>query len=123
MAKKLPELADTQQISSGVLSLARRIWLAGLGAFARIEEEGGRFFESLVEEGKNFEAQLKKSAGDKIQGVKDRVGDTWDRLEQRVEESLSKVLKGFNVPTNDDIHGLSKRVETLRESIKSLSKL
>jgi len=32
------------------MELTRLIWLAGLGAFAKIEEEGGKLFEGLVKE-------------------------------------------------------------------------
>lgn len=32
----------------------KQIWLAGLGAFSRAEEEGNKLFDSLVKVGKNW---------------------------------------------------------------------
>ena len=40
-----------QRFSRGVMDSAQQIWLAGLGALARTQQEGGKFFDALVEEG------------------------------------------------------------------------
>ena len=55
------------QFTHNVRDFARQIWLAGLGAFARAQDEGGRFFETLVQEGQAVDAQMKKTAGEKIE--------------------------------------------------------
>lgn len=34
---------------------ARQVWLAGLGAFAKAQQEGGRVFEALVREGRELQ--------------------------------------------------------------------
>ena len=38
-------------LSGAIKESAQQIWLAGLGAFAKAQEEGGKAFESLVKEG------------------------------------------------------------------------
>jgi poly(hydroxyalkanoate) granule-associated protein len=108
---------------------ARQIWLAGLGAFSKAEEEGGKLFESLVKEGEEVEARTRKTAEEKVEEVKgkmkevkDKVSDTWDDLEQVFEDRVARVLNRLGVPTNDDVQELSKRVEELHESVKVLIK-
>ena len=58
MVKKLKQMADKQASSSGrlfdsalagtVKESAQQIWLAGLGAFSKAQEEGGKVFDALV---------------------------------------------------------------------------
>jgi hypothetical protein len=50
MGKKLKELAGDvteSQLASTVKESAQQIWLAGLGAFAKAQEEGGKVFDAL----------------------------------------------------------------------------
>ena len=54
MAEKLKALADRagkRQLARTIRDSAQQIWLAGLGAFGKAQEEGGKVFEALVKEG------------------------------------------------------------------------
>ena len=54
MAKKLNALAGSvtdNQLTSTIKESTQQIWLAGLGAYAKAQEEGGKIFEALVQEG------------------------------------------------------------------------
>ena len=54
MVKKLNELAGEggeSNLTATIRDSAANIWLAGLGAFAKAQEEGGKLFEALVKEG------------------------------------------------------------------------
>lgn len=112
---------------------AGQIWLAGLGAFAKAQEEGGKLFESLVQEGEKIDARTKKVTGETVGAVKDRVedtvgevkgkaSDTWDKLEQVFEDRVSRSLNALGVPTRDDVDVLLARVEELNESVTALMK-
>ena len=127
--KRLKDKSNEKQVMGGVVDSARQIWLAGLGAFSKAEEEGGKLFESLVKEGEEVEARTRKTAEEKVEEVKgkmkevkDKVSDTWDGLEQVFEDRVARVLNRLGVPTNDDVQELSKRVEELHESVKVLIK-
>lgn len=37
---------------------AQQIWLAGVGAFARAQQEGGKMFEALVREGSALQGKM-----------------------------------------------------------------
>ncbi len=41
---------------------ANRIWLAGLGAFAKTQEESEKLFQALVKEGEGVEKRAKQAA-------------------------------------------------------------
>jgi len=53
MVKKLKALSksDDKQLADAVRTSAQQIWQAGLGAFAKAQEEGGKVFAKLVKEG------------------------------------------------------------------------
>jgi poly(hydroxyalkanoate) granule-associated protein len=129
MVKKLKVDAGEKQHSQVAVEYARKIWLAGLGAFARAETEGGKLFEYLVAEGEKWEGNTRKMAGDRIEEIMGRIGQakdmasgTWDKLEDIFEQRLVQVLNRMGVPTTQDIEDLSNRVEALNESIKALQK-
>jgi poly(hydroxyalkanoate) granule-associated protein len=129
MTQKKSKERSSEKQTFNVVDMARQIWLAGLGAFAKAEDEGGKLFESLVKEGEKVEAHTRKVAEDTIEEVKDRVEqvkgkatDTWDGLEQVFEDRVARVLNRLGVPTNDDVQDLAKRVEELNATVKSLNK-
>ena len=49
---------------------AHRIWLAGLGALAKAEEEGSKLFKNLVREGERYETAGKATVKSGIGGAK-----------------------------------------------------
>jgi poly(hydroxyalkanoate) granule-associated protein len=122
MEKKLKNVGLGENFTKMVKDSANQIWLAGLGAFAKAQDEGSKLFESLVKEGEEIESRTKKAAEDKIDIAKNKTSDTWDKLEQVFEERVSRALSRLGVPTNDDIQSLSKRIEELNENIKELIK-
>ena len=128
MVKKLKPQGEKQVIES-IMELTRLIWLAGLGAFAKVEEEGGKLFEGLVKEGERFQEHTRKMADDtmedvkdRVEGVKERAIDTLDKVEEVLEDQVARILNRLGVPTSKDIEDLSKRVEALNESVKKLTK-
>ncbi len=120
MAKKLKGLKE-KQLSQGVMDSAHQIWLAGLGAFAKTQDEGGKFFDGLVQEGREIENRSKKTANDTVQDIKGKASSTLDRLEQVFEDRVSRALGRLGVPTNDDIQALSKRIEELTGGVEALA--
>jgi poly(hydroxyalkanoate) granule-associated protein len=139
MAKKLKELAGNaaeNQLVSTVRESAQQIWLAGLGAFAKAQEEGTKVFDALVKEGEGLQKKTRKLAEAKLNGTVDNVKGSvdkfakqaqksategWDKLEQVFEDRVSRALNSLGVPTNKDIHALTKRVEELTASVQSLA--
>lgn len=134
MVKKLKTLSksDDKQLAEAVRTSAQQIWQAGLGAFAKAQEEGGKVFAKLVKEGTDLQKRTQKLAEGKVSGVTDTVtkmadsvskqaSGSWDKLEQVFEDRVSRSLASLGVPTNKDIQTLTKRVEELTKSVATLS--
>jgi poly(hydroxyalkanoate) granule-associated protein len=122
MVKKLKSEVGKNQTTEWIMGFYRQIWLAGLGAFAKMENEGGKFFESLVQEGEELETRIQQSINDQFAEIKDGAGDLWSRTEQTLEALVAHTLRQLNMPTDEDVKALAKRIDKLSENIKSLSK-
>ncbi len=116
-------------MANNIRESANRIWLAGLGAFARTQEESEKLFQSLVTEGAKVEQQARQNAEARIEEARGKVvefrgkaNQQFDRLEEMFQERVARVLNRLGVPTQDDIQELTKRVEALNESILALKK-
>ncbi|HRD66241.1 MAG TPA: phasin family protein [Candidatus Competibacter sp.] len=116
-------------IATNIRESANKIWLAGLGAYAKTQEESEKLFQLLVEEGEKVEKQAKKAAEARFEEAKGKVvkfrgkaSRQIGRLEELFQERIAQVLNRLGVPTQEDIQELTKRVEALNESIKSLKK-
>jgi poly(hydroxyalkanoate) granule-associated protein len=120
MVKKIKGLADNQ-VARNVKESTQQIWLAGLGAYARAQEEGNKLFEALVKEGEGIRNKTRKVANAKVAAVTATASGTWDRLEQMVEERLTRVVATLGVPTKRDIDTLAKRVAELTAVVQKLS--
>jgi len=127
MATKSKTNTSDKQAANRVFNSANQIWLAGLGAFAKTQEEGSKLFDALVKEGEKVESRTRKAADDMVEDMKGRVEEVrgkaterLDKLEQAFQDRVARALNRLGVPTNDDIQELSRRVEALHESIKKL---
>jgi poly(hydroxyalkanoate) granule-associated protein len=123
MAKKLKALVgdSDEKLVATIKESANQIWLAGLGAFAKAQAEGGKVFEALVEEGEAIQNRAKKTADEKITEVRSKATGTWDKLEQVFEDRVARALHSLSVPTKHDIDDLSKRVHELTAATKKLA--
>jgi poly(hydroxyalkanoate) granule-associated protein len=132
MVKKLKTLAAAgmkdSELAQTVRESAHQIWLAGLGAFAKTQEEGVKVFDALVKEGRAVETRTRKLAQSKVEEMTATVGKatktataTWDKLEQVFEDRVARALQRLGVPTNKDIQSLAKRVEELTQSVHALT--
>ena len=136
MIKKLEKLsADSKsgaELPIAVKDSAQQIWLAGLGAFAKAQEEGGKVFEALVKEGMSLQRQSQAQAEERLSEAADRMSaltsqfqtnatGQWDKLENIFEERVGKALKRLRVPSARDIELLAQRVAELTEEVRKLS--
>ena len=123
------------QLTGNVRDYARQIWLAGLGAFARTQQEGERLFETLVQEGQGVDVRIKKTAEQKtgqveneidvvkgkVEELRDRAAGTWNKLEEVFQGRVARALRRLGVPSHDDIQDLFRQVELLDRNIRDLN--
>ena len=128
MVKKLKELAEDAELAGAVRSSAQQIWQAGLGAFAKAQEEGGRVFSKLVKEGTEFQKRAEDKVadvGDSVSKLADGVGKqasgSWDKLEQVFEERVARALATIGVPMQNDIAALHAKIDALSLQVAALS--
>ena len=137
MVKKLQKLSadkkkSNAQLSSTVKDSAQQIWLAGLGAFSKAQEEGGKVFEALVKEGLTIQRKTQAVAEEKITEATSRVTTMandigskaqgqWDKLENIFEDRVAKALAKLGVPSAKDIDVLIARIDELNRNVARLS--
>lgn len=122
MAQKLKGTSGDGKFGQVVMSSAQQIWLAGLGAFARAQAEGGKMFDSLVKEGAAVQARTGKAASAQVARMSKNATGTWDKLEQVFEDRVAKSLNRLGVPSYGDIQALSKHVNELNANVRLLVK-
>lgn len=142
MVKKLRKMAEQKASASGLLDSqlaqtvkdsAQQIWLAGLGAFAKAQEEGGKVFDALVKEGVSLQRKTQSAAGERLgdvtgkmsamaEGVSTKAGAQWDKLESLFEDRVAKSLKRLGVPSAKDVDALVQRIDALNAQVAALGK-
>lgn len=104
---------------------ARNVWLAGVGAMAMAEDEGGKFFEDLVKKGAAYETRNRKRLSAMLDSVKDLRGDVsavFGKLASPVNTAMEKAMHRLGVPTRKEIATLTKRVEELTRAVEKKSR-
>lgn len=136
MAKKMQKNSADKQASpdlaGAVKDSAQQIWLAGLGAFSKAQQEGGKVFEALVKEGLTIQRKTQSAAEEKVSDatqkmthlasdIQSRAGYQWDKLENIFEDRVAKALNKLGVPSARDVDALVARMDELNKNIEALS--
>lgn len=114
-------------VADNALEYAQQVWLAGLGALARAEREGGKLFEALVERGEVVEEQAMQKADEVVEELKQRLDSVrhsavqnWNHLEKAFQKRVARALHRLGVPSRDDIQALARQVNELQASIQEV---
>ena len=128
MEKKEEERFQLSRLPEEVASRGREIWLAGLGAFAAVEEEGNKVFTHLVERGSKMEeegkSQFSTAYADfttRQQQAFDQARDTASGVENTIYRATAAALEGMGVPTRKEVNRLSEQVEDLSVKVDALT--
>ena len=110
-----------------VMESAQQIWLAGLGAFSKAQNEGRKVFDTLVKQGEQIEQHTRTVAEATIETVREQASKTigmatgkFDKLEQVFEDRVHKSLNRLGVLTSKDVEALSGQVAELSEAVRAL---
>lgn len=135
MVKKLQKMSadkkSSPHLSGAVKESAQQIWLAGLGAFSKAQEEGGKVFETLVKEGLSIQRKTQAVAEEKIStatnkmasmatDITSKAGNQWDKLENIFEERVAKALNKLGVPSAKDVDALIARIDELNKNVQKM---
>ena len=126
---KASTAASGSPLSGAIKDSAQQIWLAGLGAFSKAQEEGGKAFESLVKEGLSIQRKTQAVAEERISEASNRMSGManeisskaagqWDKLENIFEDRVAKALNKLGVPSARDIDALIERIDALNALVQ-----
>ena len=127
--------ASTSALSD-VKSYARKIWLAGLGAYAKVGQEGSEYFQELIKAGQTVEKKGKKvvdeqleAANTQIDNVKgevvslrDRVEVQFDKVERAFDTRVANALNRVGIASKHDVETLSAKLEELTALLERVAR-
>jgi poly(hydroxyalkanoate) granule-associated protein len=110
-----------------VRSYARKIWLAGIGAYAKAGKEGLDYVKDLIKTGEGVEKEGKrvidkelKAANSQIDDVKEdvavakgKVEVQIDKLEKLFDARVASALNRIGIPSRHDVDTLSAKLDAL----------
>lgn len=123
-----PEDRDAARFAEQLRASAQQIWLAGLGAFARAQEEGSKVFDTLVREGSALQGKTATDAGDRIAQAANRMADmaaglsakAGDRLEGLFDKPVAKAVANMGLASTKEVEQLAARIEELERTVARL---
>jgi poly(hydroxyalkanoate) granule-associated protein len=127
--------ASTSALSD-VKSYARKIWLAGLGAYAKVGQEGSEYFQELIKAGQTVEKKGKKAVTEKLEAANAEIDEAKNEVSSfkgRVEVQLDKVEKAFDtrvasalnrigIPSKHDVETLSAKLDELTALLERVAR-
>lgn len=137
-SEMLAELKDRDmqigELGGKVKDVAGQIWLAGLGAYAKVEKEGSRWFDTLVKDGERLEEKTRElvdrqwsfyrdkvdDVRGKVEEVKDMATSSIDRIEKAFDERVANALARLNIPSKKDIDQLNRKIQSLQRELATL---
>mgnify|MGYP005723566223 CR=1 FL=1 len=105
---------------------SNKIWLAGLGAYAMIEESGQDHFEALVSKGQEFEKanqskQEDPQADSALDELKVKANQTMDRIERAFDMRVSSALGRLGISRKSDLDNLNQKIDQLTAALEKVN--
>ncbi|MCR6480245.1 phasin family protein [Variovorax sp. ZS18.2.2] len=133
MATQDDDSNNGNKSSDRIKDSAQQIWLAGLGAFAKMQQEGSKAFEALVKDGAGMQKKTQAAAEETLAQAQQRMAGfasefgtkaagQWGKLENIFEERVARALEKLGVPSAADMAALQARVEALEAQLKGSAK-
>jgi poly(hydroxyalkanoate) granule-associated protein len=120
---------DGNKGSDRIKDSAQQIWLAGLGAFAKMQQEGSKAFEALVKDGAGMQKKTQQAAEETLAQAQTRMAGfasefgtkaagQWGKLENIFEERVARALEKLGVPSAAEHAALQARVAALEAELQ-----
>ena len=120
---------DDDKPTDRIKDSAQEIWLAGLGAFAKMQQEGSKAFEALVKDGVGMQEKTRQAAEEtlaqaqaRMAGLASELGTKaaggWGKLENIFEERVARAMEKLGTPSAADFAALQARVEALEARLQ-----
>ena len=121
---------DPNHLSDQMKESAQQIWLAGLGAFAKNQEEGKKVFDKLVEDGMNLQKKTQSTLNTKVHEATEKISEmasslskqapnTWAPLEDIFQNRVAKANEKLGIPSQEAFDALHARVTQLEKMLNA----
>ena len=119
---------DPDDKTDRIKDSAQQIWLAGLGAFAKMQQEGSKAFEALVKDGLGVQKKTQQAAEEtlaqaqaRMAGIANEFGNKastgWGKLESIFEDRVARALEKLGMPSAQEVAALQARVQALEAQL------
>ena len=119
-----------------VKAYARKIWLAGLGAYNKAGHDSAEIFKDLVKAGESIEKKGKQlvneqvdaansqidSVKSSVSGVKEKVEVQLDKIEQSFDSRVANALNRLGIPSHQDVAALSDKLDQLSAALEQVTR-
>lgn len=117
-------------------SRIRKLWLAGLGAYAKVGQEGLEYFQTLVHLGEQAEQRGRKQVNEQVEAangqidearsrvsvVKNQVAARIEKIEQAFDLRVAGALNRLGIPARQDIEALSAKLDELSALLERVAR-
>ena len=121
---------DPNHLSDQMKESAQQIWLAGLGAFAKNQQEGKKVFDKLVEDGMNLQKKTQSTLNTKVHEATEKISEmassftkqapnTWAPLEDIFQNRVAKANEKLGMPSQEAFEALNARVTQLEKMLNA----
>ena len=121
---------DPNHLSDQMKESAQQIWLAGLGAFAKNQQEGKKVFDKLVEDGMNLQKKTQSTLNAKVHEATEKISEmasslskqapnTWAPLEDIFQNRVAKANEKLGIPSQEAFDTLNARVTQLEKMLNA----
>jgi poly(hydroxyalkanoate) granule-associated protein len=125
---------DPSAMTDAMKEQAQQIWLAGLGAFSKAQQEGTKTFEKLVNDGITMQRKAQVTAEEKLAEATQKVTQVahqfneratgqWDKLENIFEDRVAKALTRLGIPSAAELQALHARIDQLEKQLGAKAKV
>lgn len=138
--KTVSKVARETNVLTDVKGYARKIYLAGLGAYAKVGKESADYLLDLVKAGESVEKEGKKlvtqqvdaansqidsvkvNVKDRVDGVKGQVEVQFEKVEQAFDRRVASGLNRLGIPSKHDVDTLSAKLDVLTAMLERAAK-
>jgi poly(hydroxyalkanoate) granule-associated protein len=128
--------AEQATALSEVKLYARKIWLAGLGAYAKAGSEGAEYVKELIKTGEGVEREGKKVVDKKLEaanseiddvkrevkGIKGKLEVQFEKVESAFDRRVSSALNRFGIASKHDVETLSAKLDGLTTLLEHVAR-
>lgn len=133
---KKPLVSTRRSAQADQPSRARTLWLAGLGAYAKVGQESLDYFQTLVRLGEQAEQRGRKQVNEQVETangqldegrsrvfvVKSQVTARIEKIEQAFDSRVAGALNRLGIPARQDIQALSAKLDELSALLERVAR-